>query len=93
MAKYGRIKVANISLTDEMFKKVCDILKLITDHYYQDRKVFYIYGIDNDKIQYNIDRGADTKQSLCFLDSVKFRINKNFPQNVRSGLSVTHHEK
>ena len=89
MAKYGRIKVDNVSLSDETFKKVCDILKLITNHYYQDDKSFYIYGIDDNKTQFNVDRGAYTKQSDCFLDMVKFRLS-NFPCEVRNRLIISY---
>ena len=89
MAKYGRIEVDNISLTGEMFRKVCEQLKLITNHCYQDDKTFYIYGIDDDKTQFNVECGADTKQSDCFLGMVRFRM-KNFPREVTEGLSISY---
>ena len=89
MAKYGRIKVDNISLDDEMFNKVCERLKLITSHHYQDHRAFYIYGIDDDKTEYSVDCGAITKQSNCFLHTVRFYI-RNFPCEVRDGLVISY---
>ena len=89
MAKYGRIKVENISLDDKMFNKVCDTLKLITNHYYQDDKTFYIYGIDDDKTEYSVDCGAITKLSSCYIHAIRFYI-RNFPCEVENGLLINY---
>jgi len=90
MVEYGYIKIDNISLTEEMFLKVCDKLKLISSHYYQDCKAFYIYAINNNKEQYNVDRGSVTKQSDCFLDTIKFRIGQCFPCEIGNDLIISY---
>lgn len=89
MGKYGYIRVDNISLSAEVFNKVCDRLKLITSHFYQNRKTLYIYGIDDNKTMYNIDRGALTKQSQCFLDAIGY-YTKHFDDETRNGFNSTY---
>jgi hypothetical protein len=92
MSQYGYIKVDNKSLSDEMFCKVCDRLKLLTNHYYQDLNVFYIYGIDSNKTQYNVDRGAITHQSTCFLDAVSF-YTRYFDEDTKNGFIYSYNER
>ena len=91
MSRYGYIKVTNLSLSDELFCKVCDVLRLITSHCHQNERTFFIYGINNNEPHFNVDRGAITKQSVRFLDSVAFYL-RRFPQKVINGLTYEYAE-
>jgi hypothetical protein len=92
MSKYGRIKITNLSLCDKMFCKVCDVLNSVFGHSHHNKRAYFVYGIENNKTEFNVDRGTDTQQSVRHLDMAKFYINRDFPGEVQEGLQFEYLE-
>ena len=92
MAEYGCIIITNVSLSDEMFCKVCETLRLITSHCIQDERTFYILGIKNNQQEFNVDRGCFTQQRTRFLDMVGFYLTRDFSKEINSGLECKYIE-